>query len=417
MSLKTDFLGRKLDNPFLLASGPATRNAEMIMRGFEAGWAGAVTKTISLAPTKNPSPRLVLYPSKNKWSSFNIELISTDPPNLWVKWIKEIKSHYPDKFLVASIMGPAPLEISKTNSGKLTKAKRSPTGDLSLTGSTKISDWQKLAKQMAEAGADALELNISCPHGMPERAMGEFIGQDPKLAAQITAAVSKVSPIPVMVKLTPNVTDIGLISRACAKAGADALSGINTVKSIAGVDIENLRPIPSVSGNSATGGYGGAAVKPIALRCVLDMVRSGRIPVSGGGGIFTAEDSIEFLLLGASTVQVCSAVMAKGFHIISSLKHGLSEYLKRKSFSGVQEIIGLANPYIIKHSNLKLRQKSVAINHKKCNLHCKYCLVACRDAGFQAITIKNNKPLISKSRCDGCGLCIYVCPHGAIRMN
>ncbi|MFH1228413.1 MAG: NAD-dependent dihydropyrimidine dehydrogenase subunit PreA [Planctomycetota bacterium] len=400
-NISINFLDRRLDNPFILASGPATRNAEMIMRGFEAGWAGAVTKTISLLPTKNPTPRLVLYPTpaaagwrsantkhKDKWSSFNIELISTDPPYRWVKWIKEIKLNHPDKLLIASIMG-----------------------------STKTSDWQKLAKQMAEAGADMLELNISCPHGMPERAMGEFIGQDPRLSGQITAAVKKISPVPVMVKLTPNVTDIGLISRACAEAGADALSGINTVKSIAGVDIENLRPIPDVSGNSAIGGYGGAAIKPIALRCVLEMARSGRIPVSGGGGIFTSEDAIEFLLMGASTVQICSAVMSKGFNIISGLKHGLSNYLKRKGFDNVNRIIGLANPYIIKHSKLKFSHKSVAINYKKCIVHCKYCLVACRDAGFQAITLENGKPSISKIRCDGCGLCVYVCPHEAIRIK
>ncbi|HLD36699.1 MAG TPA: tRNA-dihydrouridine synthase, partial [Planctomycetota bacterium] len=185
------FCGLELENPFILASGPPTRNAEMILRGFDQGWAGAVTKTISLAPTKSPKPRLAVI--NNTRSLVNIELISSDSASQWIKWIKQIKQAAPDKIIIASIMA-----------------------------STKPTDWQRLARMMADSGADGLELNISCPHGMPERGMGSLIGQDPKLAGMATKAVKKAVGIPVMVKLTPNVTDIKVIARACAENGANA---------------------------------------------------------------------------------------------------------------------------------------------------------------------------------------------------
>ncbi|MBI4711850.1 MAG: NAD-dependent dihydropyrimidine dehydrogenase subunit PreA, partial [Planctomycetes bacterium] len=332
------------------------------------------------------------------------ELISTDTPQRWIKWIGLIKKQYPANILVASIMG-----------------------------STKADIWQRLAKRITDAGADALELNISCPHGMPERAMGSLIGQDPVLAGKVTAWVKKASSIPVIVKLTPNVTDIGLIARACVESGADALAGINTVRALAGINIDTFEPLPSVGGISAFGGYGGSGIKPIALRCVAEMVQAGKtavspvtpcrydvalmrgkIPVSGGGGIFHWPDAVEFLLVGASTLQICTAVMLNGYGIIHHLKHGLKHYLVSKGFDSVNRIIGLAQRRIVKHSSLKSNCKYVAIDRNKCLIDCRRCLVVCRDAGFQAIAVKKNRCTVIRSRCDGCGLCVYVCPVRAI---
>src|SRR3989339_427925 len=250
----------------------------MILRGFDQGWAGAVSKTISLSPTKNPKPRLAVI--NNTRSLVNIELISSDSASQWVKWIKQIKQAAPDKIIIASIMA-----------------------------STKSADWQKLARMMADSGADALELNISCPHGMPEKGMGSLIGQDPKLAGLATKAAKKAVGIPVMVKLTPNVTDIKVIARACAENGANALSGINTVKSLPGVNINTLSPLPDVMGKSTFGGYAGRGIKPIALRCIAEMYQASKLPISAGGGILDWKDAVEFMLLGAQTIQVCTAVM------------------------------------------------------------------------------------------------------------
>ncbi|MFH0888428.1 MAG: NAD-dependent dihydropyrimidine dehydrogenase subunit PreA [Planctomycetota bacterium] len=406
--LSISFCGLELSNPFILASGPPTRNDEMILRGFEEGWAGAVTKTISFSPTQSPHPRLSII-DKTK-SLVNIELISSDTVQQWVKWISTIKKTAPHKIIIASIMASA-----KTN------------------------DWQKLARIMADAGADALELNISCPHGMPERGMGSLIGQNPRLSATITHAVKKAVSIPVIVKLTPNVTDIKLIAKACAQSGADALSGINTVKSLAGIDIEKLSPLPSVNEKGTFGGYAGQGIKPIALRCVAEMFQATKLPISAGGGIFNWNDAVEFLLIGARTLQLCSAVMFSGYPIIHSLKKGLQKYIQQHNFrrsdapirsvpypkaSGrLEQLVALSQKKLVRHSSLKSQNLTAVINQNKCPLkststsHCHRCLVACRDGGLQAIAFKNHRCTISKELCDGCGLCVSVCPNQAIKLE
>ena len=390
-ALNISFCGLEFSNPFILASGPPTRNAEMILRGFEEGWAGAVTKTISFSPTKSPHPRLSII-DKTK-SLVNIELISSDTVQQWVKWISFIKKTASRKIIIASIMA-----------------------------SVRTNDWQKLAKIMEDSGADALELNISCPHGMPERGMGSLIGQDPKLSATITYAVKKVVSIPVMVKLTPNVTDISVIARACARSGADALSGINTVKSLAGIDIEKFSPLPSVNEKGTFGGYAGYGIKPIALRCVAEMWQATKLPISAGGGIFTWNDAVEFLLIGARTLQLCSAVMFSGYSIIHSLKNGLQKYIRQHNFSRLEQLVALSQKKLVKHSSLKSQSLTPVINQNKCLLklsstsHCHRCLVVCRDSGLQAIVFRNHKCTVLEELCDGCGLCISICPNQAIRL-
>jgi len=387
--LVVSFCGLELENPFILASGPPTRNAEMILKGFEAGWAGAVTKTISLSPTKNPRPRLAVTDRHNL---FNIELISTDSAVIWSKWNKTIKRQAPDKILIASIMAAA---------------------------NTK--DWQKLAKMTADSGADAIELNISCPHGMPEQGMGSLIGQNPILTGKIVKAVKKAVKIPVIAKLTPNVTDISIIARSCKEHGADALSGINTVKSLAGIDIETCLPLPNVKGKSTYGGYSGKGVKPIALRCISEMYHETKMPISAGGGIFNWQDALEFILAGASTIQICTAVMLSDYSLIHKLLTGTKDYLARHRVKHVADLVGLADRNIVRHSALAKINPKAVIRQDKClrskGIQCTKCHIACHDSAYQAISLHRNQFRVINQLCDGCGLCFFVCPAKAIRMK
>jgi dihydropyrimidine dehydrogenase (NAD+) subunit PreA len=387
-NLAIDFAGIKLVNPFLLASGPLTRNEKSIREALESGWAGVVTKTISLHPPISPTPRLYMFNETD--SLWNIELISQFGYHEWEKWIKHIKNDFPKQVVIASIMG-------STNTG----------------------DWQKLAKIFEQSGADGLELNVSCPHGMPEKAMGSLIGQDRALTYKVTSAVKESVKIPVMVKLTPNVTDITEISRACEEAGADAVSGINTIKSFAGIDIDKFTPKLPVKGVSAYGGYGGAAIKPIALRCVSEIAQSVKLPASAIGGISTWQDAVEFMLLGASSVQVCTAAITYGVKIIDGFKRGLSDYLKKHKFSSVTEIVGKSKSKVVKYSDLQIKPlHHPVINKHKCEVNCFMCEVTCRMSGFNAITKgKDDKPVIKLASCEKCGLCFSICPYGAITMR
>ena len=318
--------GLEFPNPFILAAGPLTRSESAIRKCFQAGWGGAVTKTIALRPTISPRPALASL-RKSK-SLVNIELISEVRYPVWLRWIKNIKHKFPDRILLASIMGDA-----------------------------RMADWVKLARACESAGADALELNVSCPHGMPECGMGALIGQNPYLVKKITQITKKAVRIPVWVKLTPNVTDLGLIARAGIEGGADGLVGINTVKALAGIDIDSFTPLPNVSRLSTFGGYSGQAIKPIALRCVAEMASEVReqkseIGISAVGGISNWHDAVEFMLLGASTVQICTAAMYQGISMIKSLKKGLLLYLKRQGLDSVNALVGLGLDKIIPHSDL-----------------------------------------------------------------
>ncbi|MBC8205183.1 MAG: NAD-dependent dihydropyrimidine dehydrogenase subunit PreA [FCB group bacterium] len=372
-------------NPFLLASAPPTRNGEMIIRGLCEGWAGAVTKTITLKGTISPQPRLAAPHSASIGSILeNIELLSDYPVEQWCKWIEEIHK-YADGVIIASIMASA----------------------------DKPDEWAELAVMMQDSGADAVELNVSCPHGMPERAAGAFIGQDASLTAEITQAVKEKLRIPVWVKLTPNVTDIAVIGKAAVSAGADCLAAINTLSGIAGVDLDTMNPIPNVGGYSAFGGISGPAVKPTALRCVAQLAQLG-IPVSGMGGIRDWRDAAEFILLGASTVQVCTAVMFDGYGIIHNLTAGLKEYLQRQGLTSVEQLRGKALEKIIDYNSLNFRRKARYIVGPEC-YQCGMCVVSCRDGGYQAIQIESAKAVIDQKKCDGCGLCLIVCPVNAIK--
>jgi dihydropyrimidine dehydrogenase (NAD+) subunit PreA len=381
--LGVEFAGLKLLNPFLLASAPPTAKGEMIQRAFDAGWAGAVTKTIALEPTRDVQPRLARLTAGNRIIGLeNIELISQRSLETWLRDLEETKSRYPRHILFASLMGPVLRE-----------------------------EWHSLVRQIQQTGVDGLELNFGCPHGMPEKGMGAAQGQDPNIAGDITRWVKEVSTLPVMVKLTPNVTDIVQIARACEEAGADAISAINTVSVLMGVDLDRLEPLPSVDGTTALGGYSGPAVKPIGLRCIVQLAQGTRLPLSGIGGVTGWEDAAEYILAGASTVQVCTAVMLRGYKIVEKMKSGLSDYMEKKGFESVAEMRGRVLPKISAHEALDFGHKVVASIDEGLCTKCGLCHTACRDGGWQAIEMESREvyPRVRTDKCNGCSLCTHVC--------
>ncbi|HVP57642.1 MAG TPA: NAD-dependent dihydropyrimidine dehydrogenase subunit PreA, partial [bacterium] len=383
-----DFAGMSFPNPFMLAAAPPTRNAEMIKRGLAAGWGGAVTKSIALDAARDVQPRL--YPlrhDKRKVGMENIELATTLTVERWQGEIADVKAAYPDRPLWASIM-EVPVKAN----------------------------WQRLAKAVQEAGPDALELNVSCPHGMVSKKMGAFIGQDAELTGEVVSWVREVATVPLVVKLTPDVGNIAFVAQAAKAKGADALCAVNSVSGIVGVDLDTLTPLPAVGGLAACGGYSGPGIKPIALRCVAQIAKATGLPVSGLGGLTTWEDAVEFMAVGAATVQVCTAVMWKGYGIIGRLLEGLDKYLERKGASDLRPIIGAALPRIVEFPELPLGPRAVASVDSTCN-GCLACVTACADGGFQAIVgVAGELVTIDAAKCDGCGLCAMVCPRSSITM-
>lgn len=397
IDLSVRFLNVEMPNPFMLSSAPPTATGEMIMRAFEMGWGGAVTKTITMDET-------CIFDLANRFGALihegriiafeNIEELSKRTLKEWEKDVKEVKQNFPDRAFGASIMAEPDTE-----------------------------KWAKLGRWAEEAGFDFVELNFGCPHGLPERGMGAYVGQRADLTEEYTKAVREAISIPLMVKMTPNVTDITYIAKAAEKAGANAISAINTVLGLIGVNIDTMEPIPSVKGHSTFGGISGVAVKPIGLRAVAQIAQTVKIPVSGIGGISNWKDAVEYMLIGASTVQICTAVMLKGYRIIGDLVEGLTNYLYDKGLSKVTDIIGRSLPKIISwHDLSRFGENWIApgpirasINQEIC-IRCGLCVIACRDGGYQAINwdSEERKAEINEEKCNACSLCMHVCPVGCI---
>ncbi len=366
-----------------------------ILRAARLGWGGVVMKTVTEEPTVDPRTRLgVLRKNGKAIGMNNIELLSRKPLKTWTEdWIPKIKKEAPEDFVfIASIMS-------------------SPEPD----------GWTALAETMSHTGADAIELNVSCPHGSPEKHMGAFIGQDPTLVEQVTKAAKKGTDLPILVKLTPNVTDMVPIAEAAVRGGADALSAINTVESLIGIDIETATPLPIAYGVdkkeqlSTYGGFCGPAVKPLGLRFVSQIAKAlPDIPISGIGGIEDWTSATEYLMVGASTLQICTAAMWHGFSIIKDLNEGLTKFLERKGYKTLDSVVGKALPKITTWTALsKLPPLVARVIDDKCT-GCKDCVIACADGGFLAIQMRKKVAVINNEKCDGCGLCAVVCEDDAI---
>ncbi len=388
IDLSVDCGGIKSPNPFWLASAPPSNSAYQNCKAFEAGWGGTVWKTIG-DPVMNVCNRYggMDLNGKKIVGLNNVELISDRPIELNLKEIAETKRLFPDRAVVVSLMVESKKEA-----------------------------WHEIVKRTIDTGADGIELNYGCPHGMSERGMGAAVGQVPEYCKMITEWVMEVSTIPVLVKLTPNVADMRFPARAAKQANASGLSLINTINSIIGIDLDTLKILPSIAGKSSHGGYAGPAVKPIALHHLSQVASDPEInlPISGIGGISTWRDALEFILLGASSVQLCTAVMHYGFRLIDDLVEGLSNWMESKGYSTIDEIRGKTLEQIDNFGNFNLLHKTVArIDQSKC-IHCNLCYISCEDGAHQAIDLKqingHSETTVKEEECVGCCLCYLVCP-------
>ncbi len=391
-NLKSNFIGIESPNPFWLASAPPTDKAYNVNRAFEAGWGGVVWKTLGedgppLVNVNGPRYEAWHAGDRRVMGLNNIELITDRPLQTNLSEIKQVKQDWPDRAMVVSLMVPCEEQA-----------------------------WKDILLQVEDTGADGVELNFGCPHGMSERGMGAAVGQVPEYIEMVTQWCKQYSSLPVIVKLTPNITDIRHAARAAKAGGADAVSMINTINSIMSVDLDSFSINPSVGGKGTHGGYCGQAVKPIALNMVAEVARDEQtadLPISGIGGICSWRDAAEFLALGAGNVQVCTAAMIYGFKVVDDMIEGLSDFMDDKGMQAVDELVGQAVSQVTDWKYLDLNYIVKAqIDQDKC-IQCGRCHVVCEDTSHQAITQQKNGERhfeVIEEECVGCNLCVSVCP-------
>jgi dihydropyrimidine dehydrogenase (NAD+) subunit PreA len=398
--LTSTIAGIRSPNPFWLASAPPADKAFNIHRAFEAGWGGVVWKTLGEdgPPVVNVSgPRYgVLHsPTRQVIGFNNIELITDRPLQVNLDEIRDVKRQWPDRAVVVSLMVPC-----------------------------EEGAWKAILPRVEDTGCDGIELNFGCPHGMSERGMGSAVGQVPEYVEMVTRWCKQWSKLPVIVKLTPNVTNILRPARAAHAGGADAVSLINTISAVMSVDLDAMTPAPAVDGHGAHGGYCGTAVKPIALRMVGEIARDPQcagLPISGIGGITTWRDAAEYLAMGASGVQVCTAAMVHGFRIVRDMIDGLSAWMDDKGHRTLDDIVGRAVPKFVNWEHLNLNWVAKAHIDQDLCIGCGRCHIACEDTSHQAITREKDGRRhyeVIDAECVGCNLCVVVCPiEGCITLR
>lgn len=390
--LSIDFAGIKAPNPFWLASAPPTDKAYNVERAFEAGWGGVVWKTLGEDPAAvNVSSRYSAHYGKNRevLGFNNIELITDRSLEINLREIEQVKKNWPDRALIVSLMVPCEEE-----------------------------SWKFILPLVEATGADAIELNFGCPHGMPERGMGAAVGQVPQYVEMVTRWCKTYCRLPVIVKLTPNITDVRLPARAALAGGADAVSLINTINSITSLDLDAMVARPIVGGRSTHGGYCGSAVKPIALNMVAEIARDPStrgLPISGIGGIGSWRDAAEFIALGCGSVQVCTAAMLHGFRIVEEMQDGLSRWMDEKGYARIGDFSGKAVANTTDWKYLNMNYQVIAKIDQDACIGCGRCFIACEDTSHQAIDNLLNADgthsyEVKDEECVGCNLCQITCP-------
>jgi dihydropyrimidine dehydrogenase (NAD+) subunit PreA len=390
--LRNNFVGIKSPNPFWLASAPPTDKEYNVERAFKAGWGGVVWKTLGEAgpPVVNVNgPRYgAIWAGDRRLMGFNnIELITDRDLQKNLREIKAVKMRWPDRAVVASIMVPCEEDA-----------------------------WKSILPLVEETGCDGIELNFGCPHGMSERGMGAAVGQVPEYVEMVVRWCKQYSRMPVITKLTPNVTDVRRPARAAKNGGTDAVSLINTINSITNVDLDLMAPMPTIDGKGSHGGYCGPAAKPIALHMVAEIARDPEtygLPISGIGGITTWRDAAEFMALGAGNVQVCTAAMVYGFKIVEEMISGLGNWMDEKGYATLDDFAGRAVRNVSDWQYLNLEYITKARIDQDLCIKCGRCHIACEDTSHQAITKEKNGVRyfeVMDNECVGCNLCVNVCP-------
>ncbi len=390
--LSIDFQGIKSPNPFWLASAPPTDKAYNVIRAFEAGWGGVVWKTLGeegppIVNVNGPRYGAVHGSDRRLLGLNNIELITDRPLQTNLQEIKQVKRDWPDRALVVSLMVPCEEDA-----------------------------WKTILPMVEDTGADGIELNFGCPHGMSERGMGAAVGQVPEYIEMVTRWCKETTKMPVIVKLTPNITDVRYPARAAQNGGADAVSLINTINSIVSIDLDNFAPVPTIDGKGSHGGYCGPAVKPIALSMVSEIARdteTAKLPISGIGGVTNWRDAAEFIALGCGSVQVCTAVMTYGFKIVAEMIEGLSDWMDEKGYTNISEFQGMAVSNMSDWQYLNLNYVTKAKIDQELCIKCGRCHIVCEDTSHQAIsqTIDGARGFeVIDEECVGCNLCVSVCP-------
>ncbi len=389
--ITSEFLGIKSPNPFWLASAPPTDRETNVVRAFRAGWGGVVWKTLGEDPhvvnVNGPRYGAIHAQDRQLIGLNNIELISDRPLDINLREIKQVKRDWSDRALVVSLMVPCEEDA-----------------------------WKRILPQVEDTGADGIELNFGCPHGMSERGMGAAVGQVPEYIEMVARWCKQNTRMPVIVKLTPNITDVRYPARAAKSGGADAVSLINTINSIMGIDLDKMAPNPNTDGKGSHGGYCGPAVKPIALNMVAEIARdpeTAGIPISAIGGVTNWRDAVEFITLGAGNIQVCTAAMTYGFKIVEDMIDGLKHWMDEKGYARIDDFKGAAVPNLSDWQHLNLNYVVKASIDQDLCIKCGRCHIVCEDTSHQAISTQKDGERyfdIKDEECVGCNLCACVCP-------